>query len=146
MLKVACVHFWQKLIFIPKIMREKITVVIFRPAKTFITAIFSARNAYHACFSVDNSNLTQMDFTCFWNLLPEVWAEKNFVTLPTRLCVVKDCWFNRIHLFKTKQHYIVCPTQLYVRTYILSKRLRRITYFIIRLYNSLMMGHVIWNV
>jgi len=123
----------------------KITVVILRPTKTFTTAIPSARGAYHARFSVENSNLTQMSLTCFWNLLPEVWAEKNFVTLPTRLRVVKDCWFNRIHLFKTKQHYVVCPTQLYVRTYILSKRLRRITYFIIRLYNSLMMGHVIWN-
>jgi hypothetical protein len=72
-------------------MREKITVVILRPAKSFTTSVSSARDAYHAHFSVENSNLTQMDLTCFRNLLPEVWAEKNFVTLPTRLRVVKDC-------------------------------------------------------
>jgi hypothetical protein len=46
-------------------MREKITVEIFRPAEIFTTAIPSARGAYRARFAVDDSNLTQMDLTCF---------------------------------------------------------------------------------
>jgi len=46
-------------------MREKITVAILRHAKIFTTAIPSARGAYRARFSVEDSNLTQMDLTCF---------------------------------------------------------------------------------
>jgi hypothetical protein len=46
-------------------MREKITVAVLRPAKIFTTTILRARGAYRSRFSVDDSNLTQMDLTCF---------------------------------------------------------------------------------
>lgn len=84
----------------------------------FTTAIPSARGAYNARFSVGDWNLTKMDLTYLWNLPPELWAEENFVTLPTYQStlfrVVKDYWLNGIHLFQLKQRYVVSPTQLFI--------------------------------
>lgn len=76
-------------------MLKKNTVSLLRPAKIVTTAIPSAGGAYPVHFSVDDSNLTQMDLICFRNLLPELWAEENFVTLHARQStlsrMVKDC-------------------------------------------------------
>jgi len=49
-------------------MLEKNTIAILRLAKIFTTAIHSARGGYHAHFSVDGSNLNQVDLTCFFEI------------------------------------------------------------------------------
>lgn len=83
----------------------------------------------------------------FWNLLPELWAEENFVTLPT-LQSTRYVWWriaDLIEFISLKQNNTVLSVQ-HNYTYILSKTLHvSDDVFIIRLNNSLMMSHVIWN-